>query len=660
MRLLALRRAGAAVTGAGVLAMAAPAAHASWTTYTANLNSGVSAFTIGKGGALTQVPGSPFSTGGASPLGPWGVAMSPNAARLYATNINYGADLPSTIAALAVGKGGGLTAIKNSPFPSGFATNAVAMAPDGVHLFAVNGRGPGGEGIVSAYAIDVTGGLNAVAGAPTTGFDADGIAMTPDGAHLYVANGRSNNAGDQGSNNISAFTIGAGGTLSPVNGMPFTAGDGPEGMAVTPDGAHLYVANTNSNNVSIFTINPDGTLVSAGSALAGTTPVAVAVSPNGAHLYVANLGSGNISAFTINKDGTLTAVPFSPFSSGGIWPSGVAVSPDSANVYVTNQLTTQGAGNVAAFAIGKGGGLTPAAGSPYGGLNTPLGVAVTPDQAPVARFSAKPAAAGSPSTFDASASTDSDGSVARYDWKFGDGSTLLNGGAKPSHTYGANGKYTVTVTVTDHSKCSTRPIFTGQTMSCNGTPKARLTKTVTVPRSLGACANQTAILGTAGADRLAGTPRPNVILGGLGNDRILAGGGSDLVCAGAGNDRVVGGRGNDRLFGQVGNDILFGGPGRDLLRGGSGNDRLFGGAGHDRLVGGPGNDRITPGPGRDIVAAGGGNDRIFSRDGQRDVINCGPDRDVAIVDAVDRVHRCETVVRAHGPRRRPPPRAGLG
>ena len=91
------------------------------------------------------------------------------------------------------------------------------------------------------------------------------------------------------------------------------------------------------------------------------------------------------------------------------------------------------------------------------------------------------------------------------------------------------------------------------------------------------------------------------------------------------------------------------------VRGGAGNDVLTGGAGNDDLSGGPGNDVITPGPGRDSVGAGAGNDRIVSRDSQPDVIDCGPGRDMAIVDPVDRVRRCETVVRIQSP-----PRDGLG
>mgnify|MGYP006287533825 CR=1 FL=1 len=49
--------------------------------------------------------------------------------------------------------------------------------------------------------------------------------------------------------------------------------------------------------------------------------------------------------------------------------------------------------------------------------------------------------------FDGSGSTDSDGSIASYDWDFGDGTTGT--GQTVSHTYGSEGTFTVTLTVTD-------------------------------------------------------------------------------------------------------------------------------------------------------------------------------------------------------------------
>jgi Ca2+-binding RTX toxin-like protein len=176
------------------------------------------------------------------------------------------------------------------------------------------------------------------------------------------------------------------------------------------------------------------------------------------------------------------------------------------------------------------------------------------------------------------------------------------------------------------------------------------TTTLKVTAQAGCAGRSARIVGSAGSDRLIGTRRRDMIAAGAGKDRIRAGGGNDLVCAGPGNDLVRGGSGNDRLSGQTGSDTLFGGPGRDVLDGGRGNDRLFGGPGKDRVFGGPGNDRLNPGAGRDHVRAGARRDRIVSVDGQRDMIDCGPGRDVATVDAVDRVRRCETVIQVRGVR----------
>lgn len=52
-------------------------------------------------------------------------------------------------------------------------------------------------------------------------------------------------------------------------------------------------------------------------------------------------------------------------------------------------------------------------------------------------------------TFDASATTDPDGTVASYAWDFGD-SSPKGTGASPKHTYAASGSYQVKLTVTDN------------------------------------------------------------------------------------------------------------------------------------------------------------------------------------------------------------------
>jgi uncharacterized delta-60 repeat protein len=84
------------------------------------------------------------------------------------------------------------------------------------------------------------------------------------------------------------------------------------------------------------------------------------------------------------------------------------------------------------------------------GGNTDLLLARTiHDVAPTAAFKVltSPAVAGQPVAFDASVSSDVDGTVAGYSWDFGDGGSAS--GATPTHTFASEGDYTVKLTVTD-------------------------------------------------------------------------------------------------------------------------------------------------------------------------------------------------------------------
>jgi PKD repeat protein/subtilisin family serine protease len=68
-----------------------------------------------------------------------------------------------------------------------------------------------------------------------------------------------------------------------------------------------------------------------------------------------------------------------------------------------------------------------------------------PNQPPVAAFSFT--TSGLTANFDASASSDTDGTIVSYGWSFGDMTT--GSGKTTSHTYAAGGTYTVVLTVTD-------------------------------------------------------------------------------------------------------------------------------------------------------------------------------------------------------------------
>jgi hypothetical protein len=138
-------------------------------------------------------------------------------------------------------------------------------------------------------------------------------------------------------------------------------------------------------------------------------------------------------------------------------------------------------------------------------------------------------------------------------------------------------------------------------------------------------------------DRLVGGPKRNIFLAGAGDDVVLGRGGNDRIEGSLGKDRLVGATGQNVIFGGFGDDVLFGGPEADWLRGDEGHDRVYGGDGPDR-IGADEGDRID---------AGAGNDAVFARTNVarrvRDVVDCGPGLDRAVVDPIDIVRNCERV-----------------
>jgi uncharacterized protein (TIGR03437 family) len=135
---------------------------------------------------------------------------------------------------------------------------------------------------------------------------------------VYVVNAAFGTA----NGNISVFSIGQNGALTPITGSPFKAGTQPDYIAIDFTGRFAYVSNYVSANVSAFTI--DGT-TGALTQVAGSPyavppgPFAVAVDPVGRYVYVTSQGNaaGSISAFSINStDGSLTPIEGSPFPGG--------------------------------------------------------------------------------------------------------------------------------------------------------------------------------------------------------------------------------------------------------------------------------------------------------------------------------------------------------
>lgn len=456
----------AALLGAGLaLAFAAGPAAAKRNVYVAAAPVGtlgspgqgaVAALDVGVDGSLTAVSGSPYPAG----QGAAAATLTPDGRRLYVANTAAG-----TVSGFDVSPSGALAALGS--ISTGGTPRGIAVHPSGRALYVANS----GPGSISGFAIDTGGGLAPLPGAPySTGAGPMGLALTPDGTRLYVAN--------QAAGTISGFAIAADGSLT-ATGTP-VATTGPAGLGVSADGRRLYSAGTLSGFfgsqglVSGFDIGADGTLtpVPSSPVIAGSSALAIAVAPDGRWVFATDPAGARVFSFAVGADGSLSAAPGSPFSTPAR-PRGVAVSPNSRGLFVAADSGTllSTTAQVASYGIGAGGTLSQAPGSPFGtgmaGVVDAFGLAISPNQAPTGTFSVEQRD-DLAVELDATGSIDGDGVVARYDWDFGDGSVLADGGPTPSHTFPALEEYTITLVVTDNEGCSVLPVFTGQTTSCTG------------------------------------------------------------------------------------------------------------------------------------------------------------------------------------------------
>ncbi|MEO7138447.1 MAG: beta-propeller fold lactonase family protein [Gemmatimonadales bacterium] len=177
-----------------------------------------------------------------------------------------------------------------------------------------------------------------------------GVAVTPDEAYVYVTNIFTNNVSViRTSDNTVTATVRVGGA--------------PHRVAVMPGGAFAYVANHNSPTVSALRIS-DNTVTA--TVTVGSNPYGLAFTPDGAYLYVTNTNSADVSVIR-TADNTVTAtLPV------GASPRGAAVTPDGARLYVLNQRSN----SISVFRTSDN---TLTATVPVG--NGPFDVTITPDGA---------------------------------------------------------------------------------------------------------------------------------------------------------------------------------------------------------------------------------------------------------------------------------------
>jgi 6-phosphogluconolactonase (cycloisomerase 2 family) len=423
------------------------------------------------------------------------------------------------IAQFAVGAGGSLSALDPAAVPA-HKPRRLAMTPAGTDLYATAGHG------VLQFDVAADGRLSPKQPALVyAGDEPHSIAVHPDGTAVYVT--------DEDHGKVRQYDVGPDGELVAKDPRWVKAGSRPRGMAVSPSGDTAYVLAV--GGILVFDVGPGGALTRrpTGVEVPSCELEDVALTPDGGHLY-ATSGDGRVFQFSVAADGTPVAKAPPALAVDGR-PLGLAVAPDGSAVYVATGRGSHDdddddddehghdARRILAFAVGAGGALAPAGSADVTGasrlgylgvspdgrslfaaggdghlydvgpaatlapkalprvdLRAALGVVVSPNQAPVANFAAEPGSAGAATRFDASGAADPDGSIVRYDWDFGDGTLLRDGGPTPAHVYSRPGTYTVTLVVTDNEGASTTTIFTGGTVLAGGGPTARASRQIEV------------------------------------------------------------------------------------------------------------------------------------------------------------------------------------
>jgi DNA-binding beta-propeller fold protein YncE len=257
--------------------------------------------------------------------------------------------------------------------------NSVAVSPDGRNVYAssldsdaiaVFARDPATGALTQG-----AGGAGCIANVSTTGCATgraldgpDVVVVSPDGRNVYVGAFKGNSlavfARDPATGALTQ-PAGTSGCIAytPIAGCaPGAALASPEGMAISPDGANVYVAAALSNALDVFSRNAStGALTQAGGGagcivqvpLTGcTTGIqlggadAVAVSPDGGDVYVTSVLSNSVTSFTrtpatgqlVQQAGTSACVIYvlavgCSLGQALSAPEGLAISPDGASLY---------------------------------------------------------------------------------------------------------------------------------------------------------------------------------------------------------------------------------------------------------------------------------------------------------------------------------------
>ncbi|MBI3508665.1 MAG: YncE family protein [Chlamydiia bacterium] len=265
---------------------------------------------------------------------PYTVTINAAGTKAYVTNSGG-----STVTMINLATNAVIGTIEGFDGPSGF-----VITPDGNHAYVNNYGAAGGVGSGNGTTIRVVDlNTNAIVGSPiTVGLAPAALAITPDGTHVYVA---SYVDGNPGTATISIIKT----SDNSVQLNAITGFSGPFAIAITPNGEYAYVTNFGSNNFA-----PVGRTVSVVSTHSNTIvdtinlgiqPAGIAINPSGSYAYVSNYSTvyeGPDFTDLTASQGTIDIIDIqtnqvvSPLINVGLSPDAIAISPNGQLAYVTN------------------------------------------------------------------------------------------------------------------------------------------------------------------------------------------------------------------------------------------------------------------------------------------------------------------------------------
>jgi YVTN family beta-propeller protein len=280
-----------------------------------------------------------------TPLGglPLSAQLSPDGRTLLVSNDGQGTQ------SLQVVDTGTSTVTQTIPYSSPRALFVgLAFSPDGTTVYA----GGGGEQVVHTYSVSA-GKLTETRPIPvpsppgtTVNMFPAGLAVTPDGSRLVVA--------DHLADSVSVIDLATKAVAT------VAAGHNPWGVAVSPDGRTAYVSNQGDQTVSVVGLDT-ATPTVRGKIPVGQHPNAVLLDPHGQQLFVASAQSDQVDVVDTAGGAVSSTIDLSPYRRANVGTSPVALSlaPDGQRLFVANA----GNNDVAVVDLSRGrmAGLVPTA-----------------------------------------------------------------------------------------------------------------------------------------------------------------------------------------------------------------------------------------------------------------------------------------------------------